>query len=193
MITHLSGTLISKKPPALTIDVNGMGYTLQVPMETFYHLPEVGKSVKLFTHLSIREDAHSLYGFHNEQTQSLFKTLIKINGVGPKIALAILSGTTPQQFVQCIHEQNHKQLTKIPGVGPKMAERLTLELKDKLNDWDDTCSQLALTGQHSTGAAQEAFDALISLGYKPQDAKRMLKNVNEKDSAEDMIRMALRS
>lgn len=192
MITYLSGTLISKKPPTLTMDVNGIGYTLQVPMETFYHLPELGNTVKLFTHLSIREDAHSLYGFHDEQTQALFKTLIKINGVGPKIALAILSGTTPTQFVQCIHEQNHKQLTKIPGVGPKMAERLVVELKGKLNDWEHDCSALALTG-HAHDAAQEAFDALVALGYKPQDAKRMLKNVSESDTAEEMIRSALRS
>jgi holliday junction DNA helicase RuvA len=195
MITHISGKLISKKPPVLTIEVNGLGYTLFAPMETFYHLPDLNQTIKLYTHLSIREDAHTLYGFHDEATQSLFKRLIKINGVGPKIALAILSGASPQQFVQCIKEQNHKQLTKIPGVGPKMAERLTLELKDKLNDFglEEGCTQLALSGQVSTPAAQEAFDALIALGYKDSEAKRMLKNVSESDSAEGMIRAALRN
>lgn len=122
-----------------------------------FYFPELQEHIKLYTHLSIREDAHTLYGFHDLATQSLFKRLIKINGVGPRIALAILSGTSPQQSVQCIREQNHKQLTKIPGVGPKMAERLTLELKDKLNDWglDEGCSQLALSGQVNTPAAQK--------------------------------------
>jgi Holliday junction DNA helicase RuvA len=162
-------------------------------METFYHLPELNQTVKLFTHLSIREDAHTLYGFHDEATQSLFKRLIKINGVGPKIALAILSGSSPSQFIQNIKEQNAKQLTKIPGVGPKMADRLVLELKDKLNDlgFESNCSELALISNNT--AAEEAFDALIALGYKETEAKKMLKNVSETDSAETMIRNALRS
>jgi Holliday junction DNA helicase RuvA len=195
MITHIIGTLVEKKPPSLTLEVNGLGYTLHAPMETFYHLPELGQSLKLYTHLSIREDAHTLYGFHDRATQALFKRLIKINGVGPKIALAILSGASPAQLVQSIRDQNHAQLTKIPGVGPKMAERLTLELKGKLNDLglDEGCTELALTGQINTPAAQEAFDALIALGYKPADAKRMLKSVKESDTAEEMIRTALRS
>jgi Holliday junction DNA helicase RuvA len=192
LITFIIGKLISKKPPSLTLDVNGIGYALFAPIETFQYLPELNQTVKLFTHLSIREDAHTLYGFHDETTQSLFKRLIKINGVGPKIALAILSGTSPQQLIQCIAEQNHKQLTKIPGVGPKMAERLVLELKDKLNDLggNNPCNELAFVSNHS--AAQEAFDALIALGYKEAEAKRMLKNSNESDSAEQMIRVALR-
>lgn len=194
MITHITGTLVSKKPPALTLDLNGLGYTLLAPMETFYHLPEIGHAVKLFTHLSIREDAHTLYGFHDQSMQSLFKRLIKVNGVGPKIALAILSGIAPTQFISCIKEQNHKQLTKIPGVGPKMAERLVLELKDKLNDlgYEEGCSQVAFESATTGAAAQEAFDALLSLGYKEAEAKRMLKNVSESDSAESMILAALR-
>jgi Holliday junction DNA helicase RuvA len=192
LITFIIGQLTSKKPPSLTIDVNGIGYALFAPIETFQYLPELNQTIKLFTHLSIREDAHTLYGFHDEITQSLFKRLIKINGVGPKIALAILSGASPQQLVQSIAEQDHKKLTKIPGVGPKMAERLVLELKDKLNDLvsSNNCNELAFVSNHS--AAQEAFDALIALGYKEAEAKRMLKKSNESDSAEQMIRVALR-
>jgi Holliday junction DNA helicase RuvA len=193
MINTIYGKITAKKPPALTIEVNGLGYLLQAPMETFYHLPELNDTVKLFTHLSIREDAHTLYGFHDESTQILFKRLIKINGVGPKIALAILSGSSPAQFIQCINEQNAKQLTKIPGVGPKMADRLVLELKDKLTDLSAESSCEALAFVSASTAAQEAFDALISLGYKESEAKKMLKNADEKDSAENMIRMALRA
>lgn len=193
MINTVTGKLTSKKPPLLTIEVNGLGYLLSAPMETFYHLPELNQTVKLFTHLSIREDAHTLYGFHDEATQTLFKRLIKINGVGPKIALAILSGCSPSQFIQNIREQNAKQLTKIPGVGPKMAERLVLELKDKLNDlgFESQCNELALVS--TSTAAQEAFDALIALGYKETEAKKMLKNVSDSDTAETMIRNALRA
>lgn len=194
MINTITGKLTLKKPPVLTIEVNGLGYLVHCPMETFYHIPELNQTVKLYTHLAVREDAHTLYGFHDEPTQALFKSLIKINGVGPKIALAILSGISPQQFAQAINEQNHKQLTKIPGVGPKMAERLVLELKGKLADWSEgSCSELALSGKQAAGPAQEAFDALVSLGYKESEAKKMLKHVEDLTTAEDMIRSALRA
>lgn len=194
MLTHITGKLVAKKPPALTIEANGLGYTLFAPMDTFYHLPELNQTLTLYTHLSIREDAHTLYGFHDEATQSVFKRLIKINGVGPKVALAILSGIAPTQFIQCIASQDHKQLTKIPGVGPKMAERLVLELKDKLNDlgFSGGCSQVAFATASSNSATQEAFDALVALGYKESEARRMLKNVKDSDTPEEMIRAALR-
>lgn len=192
MIAQITGKLIAKKPPMLVLETQGLGYEIMAPMETFYHLPELNEMVTLHTHLAIREDAHTLYGFHSDATKALFKKLIKINGVGPKVALAILSGITPSQFVACIEAQDHKLLTKIPGVGPKMAQRLTLELKDKLDDWA-AASDVALTAAITSDSIQEANDALIALGYKPQDAKRMLKNANATDSAETLIRQALSS
>lgn len=194
MIARLTGKLLDKKAPILTVDVNGVGYELFAPMETFYQLPELNHTITLYTQLVVREDAHTLYGFHDAATKELFKRLIKINGVGPKVALAILSGIAPNELVACVQAQEHKRLTKIPGVGPKMAQRLTLELKDKLNDWggDGVHTQVALEGA-KTDNLQEASDALMALGYKPQDIKRMLNKADENATAEDLIRQALKS
>src|SRR3989338_5535862 len=136
MITHISGLLLDKKPPLLTIDVNGIGYEIFAPMSTFYQLPDAGNKITLLTHFVVREDAQLLFGFHSDQERKLFRALIKVNGVGPKLALTILSGMETDHFVQCIHAQDATRLTHIPGVGKKTAERLMVEMRDILSQWN---------------------------------------------------------
>src|SRR3990167_8775529 len=135
MITHICGTLLDKQAPLLTIDVNGIGYEIFAPMSTFYQLPDVGNKITLLTHFVVREDAQLLFGFHSDQERKLFRALIKVNGVGPKLALTILSGMETDHFVQCIHAQDTTSLTNIPGVGKKTAERLMIEMRDALAHW----------------------------------------------------------
>jgi Holliday junction DNA helicase RuvA len=203
MIGRLHGTLVSKEPPALLLDVGGVGYELEAPMTTFYDLPAAGQSVTLYTHLVVREDAHLLFGFSREPQRRLFRGLLKVNGVGPRVALAILSGMSDQEFVACVAQSNIARLTHIPGIGRKTAERLVVELRDKLPDME------ALTAPGNAPAAgtrpsagtpgaadpvSEAVSALIALGYKPQEASRAVRNIAAQDaSAEDIIRQALRS
>lgn len=194
MIGFLRGKLIHKAPPSLVLDVQGVGYELEAPMTTFYHLPLLGAEIALHTHLVVREDAHSLFGFIDEADRSLFRTLIKVNGVGPKLALTILSGQNAEEFQRCIQNNDTQALVRLPGVGKKTAERLVIELRDRLPEQsvpetDEVCPALTTT---IGSPKQEAISALCSLGYKPLDASKMVQAINtENKSCEDIIRLAL--
>jgi Holliday junction DNA helicase RuvA len=196
MIGFLRGKLISKAPPQLLLDVQGVGYEVEAPMSTFYDLPAIGEEVKLHTHLVVREDAHILFGFASETERLLFRVLIKVNGVGPKLALTILSGQSVEEFYRCVDVNDVKSLVRLPGVGQKTAERLIIEMRGRLPELSD----LGSTQQRSNVATvftaspkQEAVTALCALGYKPQDAQRMVQAIAEDDkSCEDIIRLALR-
>jgi len=196
MIGRLRGTLISKQAPELMLEVAGVGYELNAPMSTFYQLPDKGEEITLFTHLTIREDAHTLYGFHTTAERSLFRTLLKVNGVGAKMALAILSGMDARGFKQCIQLGDTDALVKLPGVGKKTAERLVVELQDRLGAEQGEMPSL-LAGNSIGGASvavDEAISALTALGYKPADALRMIKKVQDQsDQCEDLIRLALQT
>ena len=196
MIGFLRGILVHKAPPFLVLDVQGVGYEVEAPMTTFYDLPAINSEIKLHTHLVVREDAHILFGFSAEAERTLFRTLIKVNGVGPKLALTILSGQSAEEFHRCIQDNDTQALVRLPGVGKKTAERLVIEMRDRLPDLADS----AATSTSKTGAAtpaignpkQEAVSALCSLGYKPLDASKMVQNISaEGKSCEDIIRLAL--
>lgn len=195
MITHICGTLLDKKAPLLTIDVNGIGYEIFAPMSTFYQLPDVGNKITLLTHFVVREDAHLLFGFHSEQERKLFRALIKVNGVGPKLALTILSGMETDHFVQCIHAQDATSLTNIPGVGKKTAERLIVEMKDALSQWNSIENNTAISQKELVNpnqAIQDAMNALTALGYKPSEAKNAISKVHQPNhNNEQLIRLAL--
>ena len=196
MIGFVRGKLAVKSPPVLVIDVQGVGYEIEAPMTTFYNLPALGEEVKLHTHLVVREDAHILFGFSAETDRLLFRALIKVNGVGPKLALTILSGLSADEFHRCIHDNDAQSLVRLPGIGKKTAERLIIEMRDRLPDMTGdlpTDSSLpAIDQSHSGNPKQEAVSALISLGYKPQDATRMVQTISAEDqSCEDIIRAAL--
>jgi Holliday junction DNA helicase RuvA len=192
MITFLKGTLAHKKPPVISIDVNGVGYEVLVPMGTFFALPAVHEPVFLFTHHSIREDGQSLYGFLTEQDRALFRELIKVNGVGPKLGLTLLSGMESAQLLRTIADENITALVKLPGVGPKMAQRLVVEMKDKVSRFDGLDAVAVVSTPHKQSQLDEAMEALLSLGYKPGEAKRMLDQCPQDLSAQDLIRSALR-
>ena len=192
MIGFLRGKIALKAPPLVVLDVNGVGYEIEAPMTVFYNLPEVGAEITLQTHLVVREDAHSLFGFATETDKTMFKTLIKISGVGAKMALVILSGQSAEQFQTCIQNNDTAALVKLPGVGKKTAERLVLELRDKLPK-SDGVPQIVSVG-NSGNARAEAISALCSLGYKPLDASRMVSAIQpEGKSCETIIRLALQS
>ncbi len=203
MIGRLRGIVLEKQPPEIVLDVNGIGYEIYMPMTCFYELPELGEEMILFTHFVVREDAQLLYGFTSKQARAMFRELIKVNGVGPKLALAILSGMSAQQFIHAVAQQEVARLTKLPGVGKKTAERLIVEMKDRFKNMQgdllstDSQSILqsdAMADYTDNNAETEAIAALIALGYKSQDASRMIKNVfKEGDSSESLIRNALRS
>lgn len=194
MITHLTGQLVEKKPPIIIIDVNGIGYEIHAPMSTFYSLPDINNRITLLTHLSIREDAHVLFGFFSERERQLFRALIKVNGVGPKLALTILSGMEIDLFIQCIQADDIQSLTKIPGVGKKTAERLMIEMQDSLSKWNisiqTTFESSLLNNPNQT--MEEAIQALIALGFKPNEAKSAITKVHEPHhNHEQLIRLAL--
>ncbi|HEY8509305.1 MAG TPA: Holliday junction branch migration protein RuvA [Steroidobacteraceae bacterium] len=192
MIGSLRGRIASKTPPQLTLEVGGVGYEIEAPMSTFFHLPPVGQEVRLLTHLVVREDAHVLFGFATEEERSLFRNLIKVSGVGPKIALALLSGMSVEAFALCVHNQDATALTKVPGIGRKTAERLIVEMRDRLTSPDGDTR--ALTVPAGASAEAEAFGALVALGYKPQEATRLLKAVGPgTHTTEELIRRALQS
>lgn len=196
MISYLKGILALKKPPLLLIEVNKIGYECQAPMSTFYDLPDVGHEVFLHTHLAVREDAHTLYAFMKEQERVLFRALIKVSNVGPKLALAILSGIESEQFVRCIHDQDVTALTKVPGVGRKTAERLVIELRDRFDDWNLEPLKVELLSPQDkeNKMLQEGIGALIALGFKPQEASRLISGVKTTfDSTETLIRLALQA
>ncbi|MGH8354386.1 MAG: Holliday junction branch migration protein RuvA [Pseudomonas sp.] len=198
MIGRLRGTLAEKQPPHLILDVNGLGYELEVPMTTLYRLPSVGEPVTLHTHLVVREDAHLLYGFFEKRERELFRELIRLNGVGPKLALALMSGLEVDELVRCVQAQDTSALMRVPGVGKKTAERLLVELKDRFKAWESMPGIATLVVEPRAGTAvssaeNDAVSALISLGYKPQEASRAVAAVQEDGlSSEDLIRRALK-
>lgn len=198
MIGRLRGNLAEKQPPHLILDVNGVGYELEVPMTTLYRLPSVGEPVTLHTHLVVREDAHLLYGFFEKRERELFRELIRLNGVGPKLALALMSGLEVDELVRCVQAQDTSTLVKIPGVGKKTAERLLVELKDRFKAWESMPTIATLVVEPRAGAAvpsaeNDALAALVALGFKPQEASRAVSAVREEGlSSEEMIRRALK-
>ena len=196
MIGRLTGAILSKHPPGLMVEVNGVGYELEAPMSTFMQLPAVGGQAVLFTHLQVREDMQLLYGFASEAERNLFRSLLRVSGVGAKMALAILSGMTAQEFVACVSRGDSAALTRLPGVGKKTAERLLVEMRDRVEG-------MALPGEGAVEPAaggapeapsHEAVNALVALGYKQAEAERMVRSVARPElDAEALIREALRS
>lgn len=198
MIGLLRGKLIIKQAPDLMLDVNGVGYELQASMTTFYDLPELQAEVTLYTHFVVREDAQILFGFSSQAERELFRHLLKVNGVGPKMALAIVSGMSPLEFRQVIHASDIARLSRIPGVGKKTAERLVIELRDRLAKVDEASEMSASSPSPalapSTSTSDEAVNALLALGYKPAQASKMIAAYgNQELSVEEMIRQALRA
>lgn len=200
MIGRLRGVLVEKQPPYLLLDVNGVGYEVQAPMTTFYRLPSLGQEVVLHTHLSITENLHQLFGFAEQRDRSLFRTLIKVNGVGPKLAIAILSGMESDDIARCVRDDNINALTKVPGIGKKTAERLVIELRDRLKNWDmpqgDMLAHSEIQSIATDDVFAEAESALIALGYKPVEAAKMVSLASKQQpdaKSEELIRIALRS
>lgn len=195
MIGFLRGLVVAKKPPSLLLDVRGVGYEIDAPMSTFYKLPDIGEEVTLYTHLAIREDAHNLFGFLSEAERALFRSLIRVSGVGAKLALAILSGLSAEEFHRCVEAQDAARLVRLPGVGKKTAERLIIEMRDRLPE----LPTVHLPGAGSLPApsaspADDAVSALIALGFKPQDANSLVRKVQvDGKSSEEIIRSALQS
>lgn len=194
MIGSLRGRLVAKAPPQALIEVAGVGYEVEAPMSTFYTLPPVGSELTVLTHFVVREDAQILYAFATEAERALFRSLLKVSGVGPRIALAILSGVSVDAFAQCVQAQDVAALTKIPGVGRKTAERLIVEMRDRVGA-EGVAGGLSLPGAAGAaagGAEGEAFAALVALGYKPAEATRLLRAVEPgAATTEDLIRRAL--
>jgi len=193
MIGRLKGIVIDKQAPDLVLDVNGVGYELLLPLNTFFDIPEVGETITLHTHFVVREDAQQLYGFSQLEERALFRHLIKVNGVGPKMALAILSGMSTDQFVRCVRSDDLAALVKVPGVGKKTAERLLIEMRDKLDNMAEGTEENLPTASKDINA--EAESALTALGYRPQDAAKMVNRVASDNltTAEQLIRAALKA
>jgi len=198
MIGQIRGILVEKKPPEILVDVGGLSYELQIPMSTAYQLPEVGSELRLHTHFVVREDAQLLYGFYELKDKTLFRALIRVNGVGPKMALAILSGMAADEFARTVRENDVAAMTRMRGIGKKTAERLIVEMRDRLTEWDDAEAAAALPGatQSTSAMGKEAETALLALGYKPQQAARavamVLKSDPEVPDSESLIRLALK-
>lgn len=197
MIGSLRGKLVFKQAPRLLLDVGGVGYELEAPMTTFYSLPQTGAEIHLYTHLVVRDDAHLLFGFATEQERRLFRTLIKVNGVGAKLALTILSGIETDEFILCIQTGNTDRLIRLPGIGKKTADRLVIEMRDRLKDWQVDPAARTVSGgtaKTQTSAVDDAVSALISLGYKPQEASRFVHAIaTEGMDSEKLIREALKA
>jgi Holliday junction DNA helicase RuvA len=195
MIARLAGTLIHKQPPLMVIDIAGVGYEVEAPLSVFYDLPETGQPVVILTHLSIKDDSHTLYGFSSEAQRTLFRQLLKISGIGAKLALTILSGVSGDELARYVADNDIASLTRLPGIGKKTAERIIMELRDKL-DVIPAAGSTAL-GRSTViagDASSEASSALSALGYKPQEVSRMVRQAAEPDmSAEEIIRRALQS
>lgn len=201
MIGRIRGNLVYKQPPDILVEVGGVGYELQVPMTTLFQLPELGSEVSLVTHFVVREDAQLLYGFIHESDRKLFRQLIKVSGVGPKLALTLLSGMDSSSFARCVQRDDVASLVALPGVGKKTAERLLVEMRDKIKDWlvpeegGDGSMPCGEALPPVTDIVADAEGALIALGYKPQEASRMVTAVNDDSvmDSEDLIRRALKS
>jgi len=205
MIGRLTGKVIEKNPPLLVVDVQGVGYEVEVPMNTFYSLPELQESITIFTHMIVREDAQFLCGFISDEERRLFRTLIKVNGVGAKLALSILSSISAQEFARCVNENDTKALVQLPGIGKKTAERLIIEVRDKLKDWLPVSQPVEESRETVTTRqddSTEATSALIALGYKPQEASMMIQQAlsdlkvtgsEKQPSSGEIIRAALKN
>jgi Holliday junction DNA helicase RuvA len=195
MIGFLKGRLALKQPPFLMVDVNGVGYELEAPMSTFYGLPAAGEPVALFTHLVVREDAHVLFGFGTESERRLFRGLLKVSGVGPKIALGILSGASVADFLRIVEAEDIAMLTRIPGIGRKTAERVIIEMRDSVQKLSaPTLREGSPAGPAAASPQGEAFAALVALGYKPPEVTRLLKAADEPGlSTTEIIRRALKA
>jgi len=193
MIAWLQGTILEKEPPKVILNVNGVGYDIDTSMHTFFNVPAIGQSVALYIHTVVREDAFLLYGFGDKLERSLFRQLIKVNGVGPKSALSILSTLSPQLLIECIHNQDVTSLVKVPGVGKKTAERLMIELQGIEKLTPNNIVGEVVAADSTQKAKQEAISALLALGYKQAEASKAVKQLAESLSCEEMIRQALKS
>lgn len=201
MIGQLTGIILEKQPPLLLLQVNGVGYEIDAPMSTFYNLPEIGREIILYTHLLVREDAHNLYGFYSKAEKILFKNLLKVNGVGPRLALTILSSSSPDEFMRCILNHDTARLVALPGVGKKTAERLVIEMQDKLAN---QAANLGLVLDHGSNGlelnseqqriTQDAIAALVSLGYKTPVVNKTVAKLytNAMVDSEEIIKLALK-
>ncbi|HEX2548395.1 MAG TPA: Holliday junction branch migration protein RuvA, partial [Gammaproteobacteria bacterium] len=181
MIGQIRGIILEKQPPQLLIDVQGVGYEIDAPMSTFYRLPDIGHEIILHTHFVVREDAHHLYGFFDREERALFRTLLKVNGVGPRLGLTILSSVPPEEFIRSVLHHDIDSLVRLPGIGKKTAERLIIEMKDKLSDWHTTSqeSNIRPSSSHEPRHAivQDSIAALISLGFKRDEATRAVNKI----------------
>lgn len=203
MIGRLRGTLLEKQPPEILLEVAGVGYEIQLPMTCFYKLPKEGEEATIYTHFVVREDAQLLFGFNNKTERALFRELLKANGVGPKLGLGILSGMSAEQFVNCVHNEDASSLVKLPGVGKKTAERLVLEMKDRLKDWgmdlftpytDAVVLEMQEDPTARASAQDDAIAALIALGYKANQAEKSVKAIKGVGhSSEVLIKEALKA
>lgn len=189
MIGRLKGLLLEKQPPQLVVDVGGVGYEVEAPMSTFYQLPNTGESIALFTHLVVREDAQLLYGFASREERELFRELIRVSGVGPKLALSVLSGISVQDFSGVVASGDAVQLSRIPGIGKKTAERLIVELRNRIEGLTSTLEAMGASGSHTA----DAHAALLALGYKSAEAQRLIRKAARPDlDTEGLIREALK-
>jgi Holliday junction DNA helicase RuvA len=199
VIGRLRGEIADKQPPHLLLDVNGVGYELEVPMSTFFNLAEIGQPATLYTHLAVREDAHVLYGFGTEAERALFRSLLRVNGVGAKMALGILSGMSADEFARCVQNEDLAALVRLPGIGKKTAQRLVVEMRDRLAKLDigptsGFTSSEPKAQSRPASPRSDAVAALTALGYRPQDAGQMVKAVESEGlSSEELIRAALKA
>jgi len=198
VIGQIEGTIIEKNPPEILVEVAGITYEILVPMSTLYQLPELGELVRLHTHFSVREDAQTLYGFFDAETKKMFRSLVRVNGVGPKMALGILSGMSVEDFVQAVRNNDSEAMVRMPGIGKKTAERLMIEMRDKIIEWgSDNNVGSDLSSQTKSSFTKDAEIAMINLGYKPQQAARAIAQVlkvnPEINDSEELIRFSLKS
>ncbi|NQV70034.1 MAG: Holliday junction branch migration protein RuvA [Pseudohongiella sp.] len=199
MIGSIRGILVDKNPPEIQVDVNGITYEVQVPMSTLYQLPDIGQELVLHTHFVVREDAQLLYGFFAAKDKSMFRSLIKVNGVGPRMALGILSGMEADELVRAVRANDLNALVKMPGIGKKTAERLLIEMRDRLSDWTTPAGETAASAAMvlTSSISRDAETALVGLGYKPQQAAhaiaQIMKNNGDICDSEQLIRQALKS
>jgi Holliday junction DNA helicase RuvA len=196
MIGRLRGILVEKHPPRLVVDCHGVGYELEAPMTTIWNLPDLNQEVLLYTQLIVREDAHLLFGFGTLAERRLFQSLLKVSGVGAKVALAILSGMQADEFVACVQHGDTARLTALPGIGKKTAERLIVEMRDRVADWSDGghIAPAPSAGTAAPDAVSDAISGLIALGYKPQDASRFVHALQTTGKpSEEIIREVLKA
>ena len=192
MIGLLTGKLLQKQPPMLLLDVQGVGYELEAPMSTFYALPEDSEVVTLHVHMVVREDAQLLFGFSDQAQRDLFRSLLKINGVGPRVGLAILSTLSAREFVDCVEREDAAMLTRVPGIGKKTAERMIIDMRDRIGSLSTSGSEVSLSETVKDDPVQDAMGALIALGYKPADATKAVRAVeSDSDGRENLIKLAL--